>query len=220
MLINVHKNLFYCDQFLLWIHYFLIFLCFHKSNIWHTWPGCDPSLHGCGWPFFLGLCFLNLLNCLHHWFFQMFFFLQVNYTLCFSWFSILEHLFFTYFTSCGNINIHHIHICNDYLCLNNKLNLCYYHMFPMKHLLHFNKLWTVYHFMSIQTIDVACIWRCLLWFLTWLCCFCGCHHGLLCLLSAYLHIMIHHPIVCATFVNLPCITLWFRWCDLFSIMWY
>jgi hypothetical protein len=46
------------------------------------------------------------------------------------------------------------------------LNLCCHHKFPKKHLLHLNKLWTIYHFMFTQTIDVACIWRCLLWFLT------------------------------------------------------
>jgi len=27
---------------------------------------------------------------------------------------------------------------------------------------------TNYHFMSIRTIDVACIWKCLMWFLNWL----------------------------------------------------
>jgi hypothetical protein len=74
----------------------------------------------------------------------------------FPWFSVLEHMFFNYFTSCGNINIHHIHICNDCLCLN-KSNFYYCHRFPMKHLLHFNKLWIIYHFMSIQTTNVACI---------------------------------------------------------------
>jgi hypothetical protein len=110
-------------------------------------------------------------------------------------------LFFSYFTSCGNINIHHIHICSDCLCLSNKLNLYYYHIFPMKHLIHLSKLSTIYHFMSIQTTNVVCIWRCLLWFFTWLCCFYGCHHGMLFLLSACLHIMIHHPIVCAMFVK-------------------
>jgi hypothetical protein len=50
------------------------------------------------------------------------------------------------------------------LCFNNRLNFYYRHKFPMKHLLYLNKLWTFYHFMSIQTTDVACIWRCLLWF--------------------------------------------------------
>jgi hypothetical protein len=91
------------------------------------------------------------------------------------------------------------------LCLNNKLNLCYCHKFPMKCLLHLNKLWTFYHFMSIQTIDVACIWRCLLWFLTWLCYLYGCHHGLFFLLFACLHIVIHHPTICAIFISLPCV---------------
>ncbi len=160
MLTNVPKNLLYCDKFPLWIHYFLTFLCVHNSNIWHTWLGCVPSLHGCGWPLCLGLCFLNLLNCLHHWLLQLFFFLPVNNIFCFSWLSILEHLLFSYFTSCGNINIHHIHIHNDSLCFNNKLNLYYCHRFPMKHFLHLNKLLTIYHFMSIQTIDVTCIWKC------------------------------------------------------------
>ncbi len=27
------------------------------NSIWHTQPGCVPSLHGCGWPFCLGLYF-------------------------------------------------------------------------------------------------------------------------------------------------------------------
>jgi len=102
-------------------------------------------LHGCGWPFNLGLCFLNLLKCLHHWLFQPFFFLPINNSLCFSWFSILEHFFFNYFTYCGIINTHHIHNCNDYLCLSNKLNLYYCHKFPMKHFLHLSKLWTISH---------------------------------------------------------------------------
>jgi hypothetical protein len=52
------------------------------------------------------------------------------------------------------------------LYFSNKLNFCYYHRFPMKHLLHLSKLWIVFHFMSIQPTNVACIWRCLLWFLT------------------------------------------------------
>ncbi len=135
MFTNVQKILFYCDHVPLWIHYFLRFMCGHRSSIWHTWPGCVPSFHGCGWPLCLGLCFLNLLNCLHHWLLQPLFFFLINNIFCISWLSILEHMFFSYFTSCGNINIHHIHICNDYMCLNNKLNLYYYHIFPMKHFL-------------------------------------------------------------------------------------
>jgi hypothetical protein len=39
------------------------------------------------------------------------------------------------------------------------LNFWYCHRFPMKHLLHFNKLWTICHFISMQTTYVACIWR-------------------------------------------------------------
>ncbi len=128
-------------------------MCFHKSSIWHTWLGCVPSLHGCGWPFCLGLCFLNLLNCLHHWLHQPFFFLLVSSTHCFPWFFILEHLFFSCLTCC-NINIHHIHICNDYLYLSNRLNLYYYHKFPMKHLLHFIKLWTTMILCSNQKCDM------------------------------------------------------------------
>ncbi len=137
------------------------------------------------------------------------FLFPISSILCFSWLSILEHLFFSYFTYCGNINIHHIHIYSDCLCLSNRLNLYHYHRFPMKHLLQINKLWTIYHFMSIQTTDVACIWRCLLWFLIWLCSFYGCHHGLLFLLSTCPHIVIHHPTICVMFVNLSCITLCF-----------
>jgi hypothetical protein len=57
----------------------------------------------------------------------------------------------------------------------------------MKHLLHLNKLWTIYHFMFIETIDVACIWQCLMCFLTPLCYFYGYHYGLFFLLSACLH---------------------------------
>jgi hypothetical protein len=63
--------------------------------------------------------------------------------------------------------------------------------------------------MSIQTTYVTCIWRCLLWFLTWLCCFYGCHGGLLFLLSTCLHIVICHSTICAMFVNLPCINVCF-----------
>jgi hypothetical protein len=91
----------------------------------------------------------------------------------------------------------------------NMLKFYYCHRFPMKLLLHLSKLWTIYHFMSIQTIIVACIWRCLLWFLTWLYCLCGCHYGLLFLLSVCLHIVICHPTICAIFINLPYITLCF-----------
>jgi hypothetical protein len=58
-------------------------------------------------------------------------------------------MFFNCLTSCYKINIHHIHICSDNLCLSNMLNFCYSHRFPMKHLLHLCKLWTVYHFMPI-----------------------------------------------------------------------
>jgi hypothetical protein len=50
-------------------------------------------------------------------------------------------VFFSCLTSCCNINNHHIHICSDYLCLSNRLNFCYCHIFPLKHLLHFSKLW-------------------------------------------------------------------------------
>ncbi len=73
------------------------FCVFTGVVFWHTWPGCDPFLHGCGWPFCLGLCILNLLNYLHHWFLQSLFFLLINNTLSFSWFSILKHMFFNYF---------------------------------------------------------------------------------------------------------------------------
>ncbi len=62
----------------------------------------------------------------------------------------------------------------------------------MKYLLQLNKLWTVYHFMSIQTIDVACIRRCLLQFFILLCCLCGYHYGLF-LLSTCFHIVIIIP---------------------------
>jgi hypothetical protein len=103
----------------------------------------------------------------------------------------------------------HIHISNNCLCFNNRLNLYYYHKFPMKHLLHLNKLRTICHFMSIQTIDVACMWRCLLWFLTSLCCLCGYHYGLLFLLFASFHIVICHPTLCVIFVNLPYNTICF-----------
>ncbi len=122
-------------------------------------------------------------NYLHHWLLQPLFFLLVNNTLCFSWLSILEHMFFSCFTYCGNINIHHIHIRNYYLCFYNRLKFYYCHKFPMKHFLHLNKLWTICHLMSIQTTNVICIWRCLLCFLIWLCFLCGCHRGLLFVLS-------------------------------------
>jgi hypothetical protein len=100
------------------------------------------------------------------------------------------------------------------------LNLCYCHNFPMKHLLHLSKLWVICHFMSIQTINVACIWRCLLWFLTWLCGLCSCHRGMFFLFSACFHIIIHHPTICAIFVSFPCIILCFQWCCLFGTLWY
>jgi hypothetical protein len=95
------------------------------------------------------------------------------------------------------------------LCFSNRLNLYYCHKFPMKHLMHLSKLWIICHFMSIQTINVTCIWRCLLWFSTWLCYLYGCHHGMFFLLFAHLHIMICHTKICAILVNLPCIILCF-----------
>ncbi len=55
-------------------------------------------------------------------------------------------MFFNCFTSCCSITIHHIHIYSDCLCLNYRLNFYYYHKFPMRLLLHLNKLWIVYHF--------------------------------------------------------------------------
>jgi hypothetical protein len=104
------------------------------------------------------------------------------------------------------------------LCFN-KLNFCYCYRFPMKHLLHFNKLWTFYHFMSIQTTNVACIWRCILWFFILLCCFYDCHYGLL-LFSSCFDIVISHSTICAIFVNLSYITLCFWYCCLLSTLWY
>ncbi len=76
-----------------------------------------------------GFVVFELLNCLHHRLLKALFFFLVTNIICFSWLSILEHLFFGYFNSCGNINIHHIHIYNECLCLSNKLNLCYCHRF-------------------------------------------------------------------------------------------
>ncbi len=77
---------------------------------------------------------------------------------------------------------------------------------------------TIYHFMSIQTTNVA-LWRCLLWFLTLLCCLYGCHCGLN-LLCTCLHLLIIHFTICAILVNFSCITLCFWWCCLFSTLWY
>jgi hypothetical protein len=79
----------------------------------------------------------------------------------------------------------------------------------MKHLLHLSILWTICHFMSIQTTNVTCIQRCLLRFLTRLGCFCNCHCSLFLLLSTCLHIMISHSIICVKFVSLPCIIMCF-----------
>ncbi len=138
MLTNVLKNLLYYNQFFLWIHYHFKFLCFYRTNIWHTRPCYVQSLHGCGWPFYLGL-----LNYLHHWLFQLFFFFPINITLCFPWLFTLEHLFFNCLTYCCKINIHHIHIYNDCLYFNNKLNFWNCHRFPMNHLLHLSQLLTI-----------------------------------------------------------------------------
>jgi hypothetical protein len=129
-------------------------------------------------------------------------------------------LFFSCFSSSCNINIHHILNYGDYLCLNNRLNLYYCHKFPMKQLLDCNKLWTVCHFMSIQTIDVIHIQRCFLWFLFRLGYFCSYHYSLLFLLSTCFHIVINHSIICAKLVNLPYITLRFWWCYMFCTLWY
>ncbi len=148
-----------------------------------------------------------MFNCLQHWFFQPLFFFPINNILCFPWLSILEHMFLNCLISCCNINIHHIHIYTDCFYLSNRLNFCYCHRFSMKHLLHLNKLWTVYHFMSIQTTNVACIWRCLLWFLTLLCYLCGYHYGLFLFLFTRLHIVNIHSTICSILVSLPCILL-------------
>ncbi len=129
-------------------------MCFHKSNILHTRLGCVPSLHGCG-SLLSWSVFSKSIKLFPPLTYSTILFILVNNTFCFSWLSILKHLFFSYFTSCGDINIHHIHICNDYLCLNNNLNLCYWHKFPMKHFMHFNKFWTIYHFMSIETTNLC-----------------------------------------------------------------
>jgi hypothetical protein len=99
------------------------------------------------------------------------------------------------------------------------LNFYYCHRFPMKHFLHLNKPWIIYHFMSIQTIDVACIWKCLLWFFTLLCCLYGCHCGLIFLFTCF-HLMIIHSTICAILVSFPYITLCFWRCYLFSTLWY
>ncbi len=193
-------------------------MCFYRNNIWHTQLGCVPSFHGCGRPFCLGLCFLNLLNCLHHWLLQLFFILLISSTLCFPWFSIFEHLFFGCLTSCCNINIHHIHIYSDCFYFSNRLNFCYCHRFPMKHFLHLSKLWTVCHFVSFYTRKVAYTWRFLLWFLTLWCCLFGYHYGLF--LFACFHIVIIHSIIRLHLVNLLCIILCFWWYYLFNILWY
>jgi hypothetical protein len=57
-------------------------------------------------------------------------------------------LFFVYLTFYCNINIHHIHICSGRLYLSNRLNLCYCHRFPMKHLMHFSNLRTSFYVQS------------------------------------------------------------------------
>jgi hypothetical protein len=90
----------------------------------------------------------------------------------------------------------------------------------MKHLLHFNKLWIIYHLMSIQTIDVIGIQRCLLWFLIRLGCSCSYHYSLLFLISTHLYMVIHHSTICAIFFSFPYIILCFWWCYLFCTLWY
>jgi hypothetical protein len=127
-------------------------------------------------------------------------------------------MFFNYFTSCGNINIPCIHIHNDCLCLSNRLNLYYCHIFPMKRFLHLNKLWTIYHFMSIQTTDVTMHMKMSfmffdlvvlpLWLPLWFFFF-------------FFYMSPHcHPTICAMLVSLPYVTLCFCWCYLFGTLWY
>jgi hypothetical protein len=106
-------------------------------------------------------------------------------------------LFFNCLISFCNINIHHTHICNDYLCPSNRLNIYYCHKFPMKHLLHLNKIlcpfkphmWHAYE-------DVFCdlfIYLCYLY---------GYHYDMLIFFTCF-HIVISHSIICVIFVSIP-----------------
>jgi len=183
---NVQKNFFYCNHFsceftTFWYFYASIGVIFgiFSQVVFHPSMDVDgPSI----W-----VSILNLFNYLLHWLLQPSFFLLVNNTPYFPWLFILEHLFFSCLTSCCNNNIHHIHIYSDCLYLNSKLNFYYYHRFLMKHVPHLCKLWAIYHFTSIQTTDVACIWRCLMWFLTLLCYLCGYHYSILLLFACFPH---------------------------------
>jgi len=154
--------------------------------------------------------FVKLSPPFHHWLFQPFFFLPINNILCFPWLSILEHLFFSCFTSCCNINIHHIHICSAYLCLNNRLNLYYCDIFP----------WNIFCILvNFRQSIILCPFKphvrhayedvlCGFWL--------GCVTSLVAIVVyflfffACLHIVIHHPTIYAMFVSLPCLTLCFH----------
>ncbi len=142
----------------------------------HTRPSCVPSLHGCGWPLCLGLCFWIC------WIISTIaFFNRSSFSQSVTFFAFPGFLSMNTYSSVVLLLVVTLTSTTFtfvmIICLNNRLNFCYHHKFPLKHLLHLSKLWTICHFMSIQTIDVACIWRCLLWFLTWLCCLYRCHRG-------------------------------------------
>jgi hypothetical protein len=150
--------------------------------------------------------------------FQPFFFFPIRSTLCFHWLPILEHLFFNCFTSCGNITFTTFTYVMNVCVSTTSWTFITIKGFP------WNKFYNLtnfglYHFMSIQTTNVACIWRCLLWFLTWLCYVYDYHHGLL-LFSACFHIVVCHPIICATFISIFYITFCFYSCYLFRTLWY
>jgi len=179
------------------------------SSIWYICRSYVPSLHGCGWPFWLGLCVLNLLNCLHHWLLQPFFLLPINCIFCFPWLSILEHLFFNYFTSCCNINIHHIHIWSNSLCHSNNWTSATITDFP----------WNIFCISwNFGQFVILCPFKPKMW---------QAYENILCnfwlswatsiativvyffFLKTCLHIVISHSVICAKLINLPCISLCF-----------
>jgi len=114
-----------------------------------------------------------LLYGVDHQFFSFSFFLVCN-NFVFPWFSILEHLFFYDLILGSNIYIHYIHLWSDCFYINYWFSIWSWCIFPLKHIIHFCKFWTICHLVSIQATYMICIWCNLLNFLILsgsLCCY-------------------------------------------------
>ncbi len=74
--------------------------------------------------------------------------------------------------------------------------------FPWGHLLHLCKFWTIYHFVSIQTIDMTCRSSILLNILIMTSSLCHCYSWFLLFHFAHVYIMIISTTICVVFASL------------------